>query len=122
MSNRKRNFQLSIRLTQEEKNLFLQKMQLTSSKSISHFIRKCVLEKEIYEIDCTPFLDLTWEISKIGTNINQLTKKANALSKIELEDIEKIKKDISSIGKKVSMLQEILYKRRNKAAERHAEF
>lgn len=122
MSNRKRNFQLSIRLTQEEKNLFLQKMQLTSSKSISHFIRKCVLEKEIYEIDCTPFLDLVWEISKIGTNINQLTKKANALSKIELEDIEKIKKDISSIGKKVSMLQEILYKRRDKAAERHAEF
>jgi hypothetical protein len=122
MSNRKRNFQLSIRLTQEEKNLFLQKMQLTSSKSISHFIRKCVLEKEIYEIDCTPFLDLAWEISKIGTNINQLTKKANALSKIELEDIEKIKKDISSIGKKVSMLQEILYKRRDKAAERHAEF
>lgn len=122
MSNRKRNFQLSIRLTQEEKNLFLQKMQLTSSKSISHFIRKCVLEKEIYEIDCTSFLDLAWEISKIGTNINQLTKKANALSKIELEDIEKIKKDISSIGKKVSMLQEILYKRRDKAAERHAEF
>lgn len=118
MSNRKRNFQLSIRLTQEEKNLFLQKMQLTSSKSISHFIRKCVLEKEIYEIDCTPFLDLAWQISKIGTNINQLTKKANALSKIELEDIEKIKKDISSIGKKVSMLQEILYKRRDKAAER----
>lgn len=122
MSNRKRNFQLSIRLTQEEKNLFLQKMQLTSSKSISHFIRKCVLEKEIYEIDCTAFLDLAWEISKIGTNINQLTKKANALSKIALEDIEKIKKDIASIGKKVSILQEIIYKRRDKIAEKHEDF
>lgn len=122
MPNRKRNIQLSIRLTEKEKNLFLQKMQLISSKNISHFIRKCVLEKEIYEIDCTPFLELNWEISKIGTNINQIAKKANTTSKIELEDIEKIKKDIVSIEKKVIILQEILYKRRDKIAERHEDF
>lgn len=122
MPNRKRNIQLSIRLTEKEKNLFLQKMQLTGSKNISHFIRKCVLEKEIYEIDCTPFLELNWEISKIGTNINQIAKKANTTSKIELEDIEKIKKDIVSIEKKVIILQEILYKRRDKIAERHEDF
>lgn len=122
MPNRKRNIQLLIFLTKEEKNLFLQKMKLTSSKNMSHFIRKCVLEKEIYEIDCTPFLELNWEISKIGTNINQIAKKANTTSKIELEDIEKIKKDIASIGKKVSILQEIIYKRRDKIAERYEEF
>lgn len=122
MPNRKRNIQLLIFLTKEEKNLFLQKMKLTSSKSMSHFIRKCVLEKEIYEIDCTPFLNLTWEISKIGTNVNQIAKKANSTEKIALEDIEKIKKDIASIGKKVSILQEIIYKRRDKIAERYEEF
>lgn len=122
MPNRKRNIQLLIFLTKEEKNLFLQKMKLTSSKSMSHFIRKCVLEKEIYEIDCTPFLELNWEISKIGTNINQIAKKANTTSKIELEDIEKIKKDIVSIEKKVIILQEILYKRRDKVAEKYEDF
>lgn len=122
MPNRKRNIQLLIFLTKEEKNLFLQKMKLTSSKSMSHFIRKCVLEKEIYEIDCTPFLNLTWEISKIGTNVNQIAKKANSTEKIALEDIEKIKKDIANIGKKVSILQEIIYKRRDKIAERYEEF
>ena len=105
MPNRKRNIQLSIRLTEEEKNLFLQKMHLTSSKSMSHFIRKCVLEKEIFEIDCTPFLELAWEISKVGTNVNQIAKKSNKANKIELEDIEKIKKEIATIGKKVSILQ-----------------
>lgn len=122
MPNRKRNIQLSIRLTEEEKNLFLQKMQLTSSKNISHFIRKCVLEKEIYEIDCTPFLELAWEISKVGTNVNQIAKKSNKANKIELEDIEKIKKEIATIGKKVSILQEILYKRRDQIAEKHEDF
>ncbi len=122
MQNRKRNIKLSIRLTAEEKKIFLQKMQLTNSKNMNHFIRKCVLEKEIYEIDCTPFLDLNWEISKIGTNVNQIAKKANSTEKIALEDIEKIKKDIASIGKKVSILQEIIYKRRDKIAERYEEF
>lgn len=122
MPNRKRNVPLLMFLTQEEKNLFLKKMHLTSSKSMSHFVRKCVLEKAIYEIDCTPFLELSWEISKIGTNINQIAKKANTTSKIELEDIEKIKKDIVSIEKKVIILQEILYKRRDKIAERHEDF
>lgn len=122
MPNRKRNIQLSIRLTEEEKNLFLQKMQLTSSKSMSHFIRKCVLEKEIFEIDCTPFLELAWEISKVGTNVNQIAKKSNKANKIELEDIEKIKKEIATIGKKVIILQEILYKRRDKIAEKHEDF
>lgn len=122
MPNRKRNVPLLMFLTQEEKNLFLKKMHLTNSKSMSHFIRKCVLEKAIYEIDCTPFLDLNWEISKIGTNINQVAKKANSIEKIEIEDIEKIKKDIASIKKKVSILQEILYKRRDQITERHEEF
>lgn len=122
MPNRKRNIQLSIRLTEEEKNLFLQKMQLTNSKNMNHFIRKCVLEKEIYEIDCTPFLDLNWEISKIGTNVNQIAKKANSTEKIALEDIEKIKKDIANIGKKVIILQEIFYKRRDQIAEKHEDF
>lgn len=122
MPNRQRNFQLSIRLTQKEKNLFLQKMHLTSSKSMSHFIRKCVLEKEIFEIDCTPFLELAWEISKVGTNVNQIAKKSNKANKIELEDIEKIKKEIATIGKKVSILQEILYKRRDQIAEKHEDF
>lgn len=122
MPNRKRNIQLSIRLTEEEKNLFLQKMHLTSSKSMSHFIKKCVLEKEIFEIDCTPFLELAWEISKVGTNVNQIAKKSNKANKIELEDIEKIKKEIATIGKKVSILQEILYKRRDQIAEKHEDF
>lgn len=122
MPNRKRNIKLSVRLNEEEKKIFLQKMKLTSSKNMNHFIRKCVLEKEIYEIDCTPFLELNWEIAKIGTNVNQIAKKANSIEKIEIEDIEKIKKDIASIGKKVIILQEILYKRRDQITERHEDF
>ena len=51
MDNRKRNNQLKIYLTDEEKEVFDKKMKLANCKSMSHFLRKCVLEKEIYVVD-----------------------------------------------------------------------
>ena len=36
------------KLTEEEKALFEEKRKLAKCKNMSHFIRKCVLEKEIY--------------------------------------------------------------------------
>ena len=51
MDNRKRNNQLKIYLTDEEKEVFDKKTKLANCKSMSHFLRKCVLEKEIYVVD-----------------------------------------------------------------------
>ena len=55
MDNRKRNNQLKIYLTDEEKEVFEKKMKLANCKTMSHFLRKCVLEKEIYVVDLEPF-------------------------------------------------------------------
>ena len=44
MDNRKRNNQLKIYLTDEEKEVFEKKMKLANCKTMSHFLRKCVLE------------------------------------------------------------------------------
>ena len=42
MDNRKRNNQLKIYLTDEEKEVFEKKMKLANCKTMSHFLRKCV--------------------------------------------------------------------------------
>ncbi|KGM36650.1 hypothetical protein SSIN_1582 [Streptococcus sinensis] len=47
MANRIRNERLEIKLTEEEKALFEEKRKLAKCKTMSHFIRKCILEKEI---------------------------------------------------------------------------
>ena len=39
---------MKIYLTCEEKEVFEKKMKLANCKTMSHFLRKCVLEKEIY--------------------------------------------------------------------------
>ncbi|KXB43642.1 hypothetical protein HMPREF3188_01424 [Tissierellia bacterium KA00581] len=46
MDNRKRKNQLKIYLTDEEKEIFEKKMKLANCKTMSHFLRKCVLEKK----------------------------------------------------------------------------
>ena len=74
MDNRKRNNQLKIYLTYEEKEVFEKKMRLANCKTMSHFLRKCVLEKEIYVVDLEPFRNLQWLLSNATNNINQIAK------------------------------------------------
>ena len=54
MANRIRNERLEIKLTEEEKALFEEKRKLAKCRNMSHFIRKCVLEKELYQTDLEP--------------------------------------------------------------------
>ena len=71
MANRIRNERLEIKLTKEEKALFEEKRKLAKCRNMSRFIRKCVLEKEIYQVDLDPFRDLQGLLSNATNNINQ---------------------------------------------------
>ena len=55
MANRIRNERLEIKLTKEEKTLFDEKRKLAKFRNMSHFIRKCILEKEIFQVDSEIF-------------------------------------------------------------------
>ena len=55
MANKIQNERLEIKLTEEEKTLFEEKRKLAKFRNMSHFIRKCVLEKEIYQVDSEVF-------------------------------------------------------------------
>ena len=50
-------------------------MKLANCKTMSHFLRKCVLEKEIYVVDLEPFRNLQWLLSNAINNMNQIAKK-----------------------------------------------
>ena len=87
MANRIRNERLEIKLTEEEKALFEEKRKLAKCRNMSHFIRKCVLEKEIYQVDLKPFRDLQGLLSDATNNINQIAKRVNSTGVIYKEDI-----------------------------------
>jgi len=67
---------------------------------MSRFIRKCVLEKEIYQVDLEPFRDLQSLLSNATNNINQIAKRVNSTGVICKEDIGDMKKEIEQFFKR----------------------
>ena len=108
MDNRKRNNQLKIYLTDEEKEIFEKKMKLANFKTMSHFLRKCVLEKEIYIVDLEPFRDLQWLLSNVTNNINQIAKATNTTGAIYKKDIDYMREKIEKLAKEIWQLHSLL--------------
>ena len=111
MANRFRNERIEIKLTREEKEVFEKKMKLANCKTMSHFLRKCVLEKEIYVVDLEPFRNLHWLLSNVTTTINQIAKRVNSTGVIYKEDISDIKKEIEHFSKELWQIHSLLLKR-----------
>ena len=111
MANRIRNERLEIKLTEEEKALFEEKRKLAKCKNMSHFIRKCVLEKEIYQVDLEPFRDLQGLLSNATNNINQIAKRVNSTGVIYKEDIDDIKNEIEHFSKELWQIHSLLLNR-----------
>ena len=108
MANRIRNERLEIKLTEEEKALFEEKRKLARCRNMSHFIRKCVLEKEIYQVDLEPFRDLQGLLSNATNNINQIAKRVNSTGVIYKDDI---KNEIEHFSKELWQIHSLLLNR-----------
>lgn len=108
MANRTRNIQLKICLNEEEKQIFEKKMRLAKCKTMSYFLRKCVLEKEIYQVDLQPFADLQGLLYNATSNINQIAKRVNSTGIIYNDDINDMKKQIDHISKEIWQIHSLL--------------
>ena len=108
MDNRKRNNQLKIYLTDEEKEIFEKKMKLANCKTMSHSLRKCVLEKEVYVVDLEPFRNLQWLLSNATNNINQIAKATNTTGVIYKKDIDYMREKIEKLAKEIWQIHSLL--------------
>ena len=111
MENIKRNLRLRFNLTDKEKELFERKKEESGAKSMSHFIRKTVLEKEIYEVDLKPLRDLYVTLSAATNKLNQIAKRVNQTGIIYKSDIDDMKKSIDDFSKEVGDIHLLLLKR-----------
>ena len=111
MANRIRNGRLEIKLTEEEKALFKEKKRLAKCRNMSHFIRKCVLEEEIYQVDWEPFRDLQGLLFNATNNINQIAKRVNSTGIIYKDDINDMKKQIEYFSKELWQIHSLLLNR-----------
>ena len=86
MENRERNIQLIVRVNEKEKALFEEKWKLAKCKNINLFIRKCVLEKEIYQVDLQAFREIQGLLFRYASSVNQIAKRVNSTGVIYSDD------------------------------------
>ena len=102
MNNRKRNVQIKFRVTEKERSLIEEKMKQVPTSNMEAYLRKMAIDGYIIQVDHSNIKKMTAELQKIGVNINQIAKRANATGNVYQEDIEEIKgalKEMSAAGK-----------------------
>ncbi len=97
MSNRKRTVQIKFRVTEEERALIEEKMKLIPTRNMAAYLRKMAIDGYVIQVDHSDIKAMTAEIQKIGVNINQIARRANATGNVYQEDIEEIKGVLNEI-------------------------
>lgn len=97
MVNRKRNIQLKIWLTEEERRLIDEKMKLLPTSQIGAYIRKMAIDGYIIYTDTANIKEMNKELRAIGRNINQIAKRVNSTGDIYRGDITEIRERLGEI-------------------------
>ena len=97
MNGRKRTVQIKFRVTEKERTLIVEKMKLIPTRNMSAYLRKMAIDGYVIQVDHSDIKAMTAEIQKIGVNINQIARRANAMGNVYQEDIEEIKGVLNEI-------------------------
>ena len=84
-----RNCIMKFRATEEEKDSIMKKVD-ASDLSISEYLRRCALEKQIVAVNGLD--DVARELRAIGNNLNQITRAVNSgyVQAVNLQETEEV--------------------------------
>ncbi|GAB2045935.1 plasmid mobilization relaxosome protein MobC [Agathobaculum sp. TL06] len=97
MENRKRNVQIIIRVTEEERALIEEKMQQIPTLNLSAYARKMLIDGYIITLDLQEIKGHTAQLQKIGMNVNQIAKRINETGRIYADDMDEIKRIMEEV-------------------------
>lgn len=96
MENRKRNVQIIIRVTEEERALIEEKMKQIPTLNLSAYARKMLIDGYIITLDLQEVKGHTAQLQKIGVNVNQIAKRINT-GRIYADDMDEIKRVMEEV-------------------------
>ncbi len=91
-------------VSEEENEIIKQKMKQAKTKNFSKFVREILLTGEVKIIAFEKIREVKFEIKKIGTNINQITKLANTRKEISEKEIQEIIKQQEILNEKIEKI------------------
>ena len=92
MENRKRNVQIIVRVTEEERALLEEKMKQIPTINLSAYAHKMLIDGYIILLDPSEIKAHTAQFQKIGVNVNQIARRINETGRIYADDMDELKR------------------------------
>ena len=92
-----RNHFMKIRLTQQENDYFMEKYKNSRCDNFSDFVRRCIFDGVILQIDKDKLQDMFRKLNGINNNVNQMKLRVTKNDDTYLKDFEEIEEQIYAI-------------------------
>lgn len=102
MAKRKRSIKLEVYVSEEENELINQKMSQLGTTNFSAYARKMLIDGYAIKYDFAELKGITAELGKIGSNVNQIAKRANEKRIVRENDIKEMLEMLQEIKKIVN--------------------
>jgi len=95
--NRERKYALLVHLNENEKYILEEKTRISGMTSRAAFIRQLIVYGFVYDVDYTELHEYNAQLSKIGTNLNQIAKRINTTGHVYDADVKEVKKIMEDV-------------------------
>ena len=99
MENRKRNVQIIVRVTEDERTLIEEKMRQIPTMNLSAYSRKMLIDGYLIVLDLQKVKAHMAQLQKIGGNLNHITKRINETERIYDNDMDELKRLMDEVWK-----------------------
>lgn len=90
MAHRKRSVQLHFMVTEHERELIRQKMELLGTRNLGAYLRKMAIDGYIVKLDLPELSELLSLLRRTSNNINQVARRAHQTGNVYDTDLEDI--------------------------------
>lgn len=104
---RERNIRMYLRITPKEHEIIEKKMNVMGIQNFNLFARKMLLNGFCIYLDLECIQNLSYQVNRLGNNLNQYTQKANEIGAIYQNDIQELKQGLYNLQ---SMTKNVLKK------------
>ena len=97
MAHRERQHELKIYLSKDEQYVLEQKFKISGMKSKSAFIRHLILYGYVYDVNYEHLREYNTLLSRIGNNLNQISKRINQTGNVYESDVKEVKELMNQV-------------------------
>ena len=108
MAKRKRDIQLKVRVTPEERAMIEAKMAQLGTNNMSAYLRKIAIDGYVVQLDLPELREMVSLLRRSSNNLNQLARRANETGRIYPEDLADIRQNLAQLWESAKEILRVL--------------